>query len=51
MEKLEFYKYFLLWVGNYLLNRNQVVAVDGWMSLTLPVISGIFQVLVLGPLQ
>ena len=43
--------YLLRWLRSYLINRSQFVAVDGSDSQTLPVISGVPQGSVLGPLM
>ena len=42
--------YLFRWIVNYLHQRTQAVGVDGETSATLPVVSGVPQGLVLGPL-
>ena len=49
-EELGLNKYLLRWLKNYLFNRTQYVAVEGADSHRLPVISGVPQGSVLGPL-
>ena len=50
MEKLGLNGYLLRWIRSYLLYRSQFVAVEGCNSCTLPVVSGVPQGSVLGPL-
>ena len=50
MEKLGLNPYLLRWIRSYLSGRTQHVVVDGCSSQTLPIISGVPQGSVLGPL-
>lgn len=50
LENLNISGYLLRWIKNYLLNRSQYVAVEGCDSTLLPVVSGVPQGSVLGPL-
>ena len=50
MDKLGLNRYILRWIRSYLLYRSQFVAVKGCNSCTLPVVSGVPQRSVLGPL-
>lgn len=50
MEKLGLDRYLLRWIRSYLLYRSRFVAVEGCNSCTLPVVSGVPQGSVLGPL-
>ena len=50
LDKLGLDKYLLRWIRNYLLHRTQYVAIEGCESQSLPVISGVPQGSVLGPL-
>ena len=50
LQNLNVNEYLLRWIKSYLLNRSQYVAVKGHDSNTLPVVSGVPQRSVLGPL-
>ena len=50
LDKLGLNKYLLRWIRNYLFQRAQYVAIDGCESQSLPVVSGVPQGSVLGPL-
>ena len=50
LQDVELYPYIVRWVYGYLHNRTQFVIVGGEQSPTLPVLSGVPQGLVLGPL-